>query len=399
MIRVDLAEYEAVARVDLDADQVAALHASRAVSVLPSPQNDGTWMVQAAQYVGVVTAPGLDVRIRPKLPVGRLLFLLAYADDPRAWQQTLAAFGDHADLITAIAHGFVHHAERAVHVGVLQGYRHTEEALTALRGRLRENDQMRWHLGRPLPLEVSFDDYTVDIAENRILRTAARRLLHLPRIGDDLRRRLRALDLRLDGVHTIPAATPVPAVRINRLNERYRPVLALAEQILRSRSFDLAVGRRSSTTFVFDMNQVFERFLEATLLPALSRHGGRTRGQHPDRLDHEAAIAIRPDLTWWSGRRCLAVADAKYKRLNPATMPNADVYQMLAYCTALGVPDGHLVYPAGEVAPTSHTIRGSGVRVHIRTVDLSGPPGGVQASVEAVAAAIRRCARGTIAAA
>lgn len=61
---------------------------------------------------------------------------------------------------------------------MLQGYRTVEEALPLLRGRLREADQLRQRLA--VPLEVRYDDYTVDIPENRILLTAARRLLRVP---------------------------------------------------------------------------------------------------------------------------------------------------------------------------------------------------------------------------
>jgi len=37
------------------------------------------------------------------------------------------------------------------------------------------------------------------------------------------------------------------------------------------------------------------------------------------------------------------VVDAKYKAEKPSGFPNAGVYQMLAYCLRLGLPEGHLV--------------------------------------------------------
>ena len=39
-----------------------------------------------------------------------------------------------------------------------------------------------------------------------------------------------------------------------------------------------------------------------------------------------------------------AVINAKYKAEKGAGFPNAALYQMLAYCTALRLPVGHLVY-------------------------------------------------------
>ena len=46
-----------------------------------------------------------------------------------------------------------------------------------------------------------------------------------------------------------------------------------------------------------------------------------------------------------------AVIDANYKAEKPAGDPNADLYQLLAYCTVLGLPVGHLVYARGNANP------------------------------------------------
>lgn len=52
-----------------------------------------------------------------------------------------------------------------------------------MRGRIREADQLRRRFGRALPAEIRYDDFTTDIAENRILPTAVDRMLALPSIS------------------------------------------------------------------------------------------------------------------------------------------------------------------------------------------------------------------------
>lgn len=42
------------------------------------------------------------------------------------------------------------------------------------------------------------------------------------------------------------------------------------------------------------------------------------------------------------------MVDAKYEAEKPSGFPQADTYQMLAYCTVLGLPVGHLVYAEGN---------------------------------------------------
>ena len=61
-------------------------------------------------------------------------------------------------------------------------------------------------------------------------------------------------------------------------------------------------------------------------------------------LDQAGQVPLRPDIVWKIGGTTAAVIDAKYKAEKPAGYPNADLYQLLAYCTILGLPVGHLVY-------------------------------------------------------
>ena len=61
--------------------------------------------------------------------------------------------------------------------GILQGYVTREEALPLVRGHVRIANQLARRPGMLLPIEVRYDEYDVDVAENRILRSALRRML------------------------------------------------------------------------------------------------------------------------------------------------------------------------------------------------------------------------------
>jgi 5-methylcytosine-specific restriction enzyme subunit McrC len=68
------------------------------------------------------------------------------------------------------------------------------------------------------------------------------------------------------------------------------------------------------------------------------------------------------------------VADAKYKAEKPAGYPNADLYQLLAYCTVLGLKVGHLIYAKGNEDPVRHVVRSAGTEIICHALDLSQPP-------------------------
>lgn len=125
------------------------------------------------------------------------------------------------------------------------------------------------------------------------------------------------------------------------------------------------------------MNEVFESFLYAALEEAFRRIGGSLRRHAPTHLDVEEGLRMEPDMTWWRPvGRCRAVIDAKYKSLvERATMPNADAYQMLAYCVALGLPRGFLIYAKDDGERTRlHRIRRHGYEIDVRAVDVELAP-------------------------
>ena len=82
-------------------------------------------------------------------------------------------------------------------------------------------------------------------------------------------------------------------------------------------------------------------------------------------------MTVKPDLILIKNRKAVAVTDVKYKLLDDqGRFPNADAYQLLAYCTRLGLDRGHLIYAAGEPQPAPIKIIGSTVRIHTHTLDL-----------------------------
>ena len=144
---------------------------------------------------------------------------------------------------------------------------------------------------------------------------------------------------------------------------------------------------------MIDMNKVFERFLRAALRKALRlREPQWPEGEQERRLtlDEAGRVHLIPDLMWRIGRTeaPVFVGDAKYKRIVSARWPNADIYQMLAYCTAADLPSGLLVYAAGEDAEARHRIRHASKTIEVATLDLTGTPDEMLAAVGELASTV-----------
>ncbi|MGW3248449.1 McrC family protein [Streptomyces sp. NPDC001070] len=372
-----------------------ALAASGIIDATPDPHLPGHWRLRAGSKVGAValTVPGegtVTLRITPKVPIARLFFLLGYALSPLgAPHDEGVDVAEETEVLPAFAHAFERQLARALAQGLVQGYRTTEESALVVRGRVREADQIRRRFGAALPLEIVYDEYTTDIAENRILRAAAERLLRLPGVAAPVRRRLAHHRARLADASPLVRGHALPAWRPTRLNARYHGALRLAEALLRGASAEHDAGPLRIDGFLFDMNKVFEDFVCTALREALIPHGGRAelqaKGIH---LDQDNAIRMRPDFVWYredARGRPRAVVDAKYKAEKRDGYPDADLYQMLAYCTALGLPDGHLVYAKGNEPHAAHRVRNAGITIHQHALDLDQPPAGLLAEVRGLA--------------
>lgn len=384
MIRLELHERGPRVTVPLTAAQGRMLAASGVVSAVPA--GDGTWFVGPGSKVGAVRIGDVEVSISPKVEIARLLFLLGYSLHQTSWRDDLVSVDSAAGLVPVVAQILWRLVSSAIRQGLLPGYVAVSGSSTVLRGRLRESAQLHMHHGLPLPLEVRYDEFTVDIAENQILRTACERMLVVPRVDVESARMLRRVLRDFGDVGTIGRGEPVPLWVATRLNARYHTALRLAELVLRATSPEHGAGTVAITGFLLNMEQLFEDFVTVALREALeARFGGRVLGQMRHYLDEAGQVPLKPDIVWQVGGSAAAVVDAKYKA---GKVPNADLYQLLAYCTVLGLRVGHLVYAAGELTPAEHVVRQAGITIFCHAVDLSQDSDALIEQVRGLAAMI-----------
>ena len=340
--------------------------------------------------VGVSHVGDLAVSIRPKLDISRVLFLASYAMGAfQLRDRDIADFRRADSLVEALAAALVDAARRAFAQGLLQGYRAEEEALHTVRGRMRIEEQVRRRFGALVPVEVRYDDFTADILANRLVKAAVLALQRMQIRHPATRSGLAGVRARLDNVRVEEfSRNRVPGVAFDRLNEHYRQVVALSRLVLRHASYESGQGAVRAPGFLVDMNVVFQEFVTRALREKLGASDRTLRSGQGVPLDEGSRIRLYPDLSWWEGGRCTFVGDAKYKRMKDERVPNADLYQLLAYATALDLPGGLLVYAKGETEPVEHIVRHAGLRLEVAAVDLSGTINELLARVAEVATRI-----------
>ena len=181
-----------------------------------------------------------------------------------------------------------------------------------------------------------------------------------------------------------------PAVAYDRLNLHYREVVELSRLVLRHTALDQPRGEARASGFLMDMNTIFQEFLTRALRRSLRLSERSFRGDDSGGstiyLDRARNVTLKPDFTWWAGDICVFAGDAKYKSAEHEPVRNADLYQALAYATALNLPAALLVYAEGPAA--AYEVQHAAKRLEVATVKLDGSVEELEASVDRVASRI-----------
>jgi 5-methylcytosine-specific restriction enzyme subunit McrC len=394
--RLTLTEFKTHREVALlinERDAVRRLHPG--IRIEPTFGSEGRYDLTPDQRIGLVCLPSLVIEVRPKVPMSSVLFLLSYACDAFSWFEQQPEFAHDLDLTEVLAIMLARMVQQATRRGLLNGYQCEDESLSAPRGRVLFDDQIRRHLGNSPPIEVRHDVFTSDVVENRLLLAALTVIGRIPLRFPGTRReifRAQRLFGAVSSVHFAPTA--VPELVFTRLNRHYQPAVSLATLLLRSASLDLGAGNARGFAFLIDMNKVFERFVRTTLRTELHVNAARFPERSPlTHLDKGGVVPLKPDLCLIENQRVVWVGDAKYKRLPAGAYRNADLYQLLAYTVALGLPGGTLIYAADEgVNEAEHVVVKAGKRLRVVALDLLAPRMKILQQIRSIAERIRLAA-------
>jgi len=383
---ITLGEYES-ASVDLAEAAASALAVAAKdrlrVSVDGIP---GRYRVEAMQYVGSIVVPGVSVLIRPKVPLENVFLLLEAVTEPE-WRTEEFAWDASDGLLPAFAAFFTRTLERAVGRGLYRAYRTEEEWIPALRGRLDLTAQFR-RPGIAVPVPCRYDEFTADVVENQLLKAALMRLTRTRGVPSLIHRRLRRLRTFFDEVtDTIPDPNVIDRLHITRLNKHYEPALRLAHLILRNLTLSDQRGERAASSFLIDMNTLFQDFVTLRLRRLLRRRldVDAEPGVH---LAHSRKVRMQPDLVFMRHGNPVFVGDTKYKLLGDNLGRDRDYYQMLAYTTALDLPAGVLIYCSadGLLPDRVISVKYAGKQLWTYPLDLAGSPSDVEQNLAFLAA-------------
>ncbi len=335
----------------------------------PSARTGGRWLLKPENCVGTFPLRhGLELHVTPKTPVGNLFRMIstAYDVDIHEFPGTIEG-GSLDELFDYLAGLLARRVLRRFRQGLYATYVTEADRLSHLRGALDVAHWARAPWQTRLPCE--FQEHTRDIEENQILVWTLSRIL-----GTDLCRKARQ-EVR-EAAHAMASVAlprPFPAAACvgrayNRLNQDYKPLLALCRFFLSHTGPAHEAGSHRSIPFLVDMPQLFERFVHRWLAAHLPA-GWQLNAQERVDVRADGGLHFNIDLVLRApDGRVTCVLDTKYKVVD--SPGGSDVHQAVAYAESLHCSEAVLIFPIRPTKPAP-TLVGKKT-VHCAAFDLAG---------------------------
>ncbi|WP_101341900.1 McrC family protein [Cereibacter azotoformans] len=349
---------------ELEAEGIAKL-ASR---LPPGVLTWGHRSLKFGPFCGVLKTEQLAIEILPKIDHGNdssedmrglLVAMLARVGELGSKRVGEAGLGQqHSHLLDVFIEDFCSQVKSALRGGAIARYSERTENLNAIRGRLELTVHLRTNAFDRSHLLCRFDERSIDNPYNQALKAVLRILLGLA-LSPRTRAMVAAFLHRFDEVTDRRVrARDVGALRFDRTIRHWEPVFARARWLLTGLYPDVRIGDAAGSALLFNMEKLFETVLGLRIRHACQVQAGArlTVGlQSPVKNLATAGFQLRPDITVQSGDECVAIFDAKWKRLDLAE-PNSgvssgDAYQMNAYASRYRCKRLALVYPASRDCP------------------------------------------------
>lgn len=327
----------------------------------------GARKLRFINLVGVIQLSSVRIEILPKLAIDKdtvqknrealLNMLVVTKTFPVQIHESTYSQLVTVDLLQIFAEMYTERLLKELKRGVHKEYSLREENSRSLKGKLLVAQHIRHNGLLPIRAYCEYDTFHEDIALNRILKKAFMVIFPYLTKRSVRSHALFILDLLEHVKENEFRKHDLNAVTFNRQNRRFEHLFHIAKMILSHEMMTSRFHPQSSFSFLFEMNVLFEAYIEKCLSDLTWNNSMKLFSQH-DRhylLVHvhtgRGNIKLKPDFYLVSDTFAMII-DTKWKNIaheGRILYNQADIYQMYAYVTSYQhVNKGVLLYPRTE---------------------------------------------------
>lgn len=265
--------------------------------------------------------------------------------------------------------------------GLKSAYLVDDDNLPVFKGKMVFKEQIKRNLVHKEKFYVSYDEYSLNRPENRLIKSTLLKLMNLS--TDHSNKKLCSQNLTyFENVEiSVNVDSDFQNVKIDRNTKDYEKLINWSKVFLKNKSFTTFSGESVSRALLFAMEKLFEAYASKYVKEIFNDCivSTQDKGHHLFNLPSRK-FSLRPDIVIKTTNNNLVIMDTKWKELNDNPRSNygisqSDMYQMYAYSKKYVTSEVWLLYPLNnemrdheQICFTSNI--NDNVNVHIYFIDV-----------------------------
>ncbi|WP_069187985.1 hypothetical protein [Bacillus sp. FJAT-27251] len=351
----------------------------------------GYGKIRFTNLVGVIQLSTVRIEILPKLIIHdeseqknreALLNMLSITRTlPVSLHEATTSKLARADLVHIFAEIYIQLLIKELRRGVYKEYKLRQENSSSLKGRFLLHEHVRKNAFLPIKAYCEYDEIQEDVLLNRILKAALKLVFPYLSKSSLKTESLFIMDMLSNVSDAHVLKKDLEAVQFNRQSRRFEHVFKVAKMILANEMMTSKYSNSHSFAFLFEMNVLFESYIERAFRFLASGQGVQIHAQHDEKRllvnvhSGQENIKLKPDFVI-DGTDFQMIVDTKWKNIlreGRVLYQQADLYQMYAYVTSYEEAEKTvLLYPRTEEGYLPKwQVPGKQKYIEIQTVRLS----------------------------
>ena len=320
--------------------------------------------IKFINYVGIIKINNLIIEILPKISLSNdiikdrkmLIFMLSKCNKLSVdIKELLNSNILNNSLLDILAKVYSKKLLNELQKGLYREYVSKEEALSIIKGKILISKSIKENTINKNKMNCKYDEFTEDNLFNAILKRAINVILFSIK-NDDVKKELNIINNLFNDVSDIYISNNIILnYKLNRMNNRFLECFTLAKLILLNSSMDKSLGKENGFSILFEMNYLYEEYIEVLLKEAFNDTNISINTQEKSRyllwntLKERNEIALKPDIVIYKDNKPKVIIDTKWKSSsinNREIYSQSDIYQMYAYITTyIECEECILLYP------------------------------------------------------
>lgn len=318
----------------------------------------GNKCIKFKQYVGVIQMGNVTIEILPKADKNTLSS--NRENEELKWQKLLLSMlktsgilkvdsiseaklkKRHNSLLNLYFEIYLNELDSLLHQGLVKKYRKQSGNVSALKGQLQFSKNIQQNLIHQERFYTTHQTYDYRHTLHQILLKALRILKAINTnalLNDKINRVLFTFPEIEEKNITESTFTQV---LLNRKTDKYREALKIAKMLILNYSPDISKGQENMLALLFDMNQLWEKYIFKMLKKGEAESDYTVSYQNSK--DFWNSRTIRPDIVLKKGGETFII-DTKWKIIQNNYPSDADLKQMYVYNKYWGAQKSMLLYP------------------------------------------------------